>query len=361
MQEQEIIDYNDIRVIIEKSHLVQPPVALIPEKLSVQMTSSSGATGSNGLSSSSQSAASTAAVAGAASSGTSNQLQLQTSSLSAAITSATNIAAKIAESGVSNSVVPHTVFVVEIISKKTSKVIHVVEKRYKDFLSLHRSIRAKFPEVDGLQFPKKTTPFTTFKKSTVDERRAFFQGYINALLSLKPRPADVLIFLGLETTAPALSKGDASASSGNQRLIGTSLNDFELLCVLGKGAFGKVFLVRERHLDQLFAMKVLKKKEIIRRKQVEHTLTERDLMGSIHHPFIVELKFSFQTKHNLFMVSELCPGGELFFHLRRLRGFTEDLIRFYTAGEFRCAHTQYFCNIFFCSMFDLIFTDISYL
>lgn len=330
MQEQEIIDYNDIRVIIEKSHLVQPPVALIPDKLAVQMTSSS----STAATTTTASSGGTATGATGGSNGTSGQLQLQTSSLSAAVTSAANIAAKIAESGVSNSVVPHTVFVVEIISKKTSKVIHVVEKRYKDFLSLHRSLRAKFPEVDGLQFPKKTTPFTTFKKSTVDERRAFFQGYINALLSLKPRPADVLIFLGLETIPPALAKGNASASSGNQRLIGTSLNDFELLTVLGKGAFGKVFLVRERHLDQLFAMKVLKKKEIIRRKQVEHTLTERDLMGTIHHPFIVELKFSFQTKHNLFMVSEFCAGGELFFHLRRLRGFTEDLIRFYTAGEF---------------------------
>jgi hypothetical protein len=225
--------------------------------------------------------------------------------------------------------VPYTVFSIELVGKDGKK-IKEVEKRYRDFLALHRGLRAKFPEVDGLHFPKKKTPFSTFAKSTVDDRRAFFQGYLNALLRLKPRPVDVTVFLGLDNSGSMTTTGSPSTTKKH----GTSLDDFDLLCVLGRGAFGKVFLVRERHLDQLFAMKVLTKRVIIEKKQVEHTLTERDLMGTIHHPFIVELRFSFQNKRNLFMVSDFCAGGELFFHLRRLRGFTEDQIRFYTAGMF---------------------------
>ena len=55
------------------------------------------------------------------------------------------------------------------------------------------------------------------------------------------------------------------------------------------GSFGKVFLVREKASKTLYALKVLKKEYIIRKKQVEHTLTERSVLGYIHHPFIVGL------------------------------------------------------------------------
>ena len=95
------------------------------------------------------------------------------------------------------------------------------------------------------------------------------------------------------------------------------LQDLEILRTLGTGSFGRVHLVRNRMSGEFLAMKVLKKAEIIRLKQVEHTLNEKQLLSMIHHPFIVNLYGSFKDSTNLYMVMEYVQGGELFTHLRR--------------------------------------------
>jgi serine/threonine protein kinase len=91
------------------------------------------------------------------------------------------------------------------------------------------------------------------------------------------------------------------------------------------GSFGKVFLVRPSRGPQseVYAMKVLRKADVIKRHQVEHTLTERFILATIRHPFILSLRHAFQTADKLYMVTDYCPGGEIFFHLKRLRRFTE--------------------------------------
>jgi serine/threonine protein kinase len=109
------------------------------------------------------------------------------------------------------------------------------------------------------------------------------------------------------------------------------VEDFELLRVLGKGSFGKVFLVRLGVTGAVYAMKVLKKSEVVRRRQVEHTKAERRIMGGIEFPFIVSLRFAFQSADKLYMVTDYCRGGELFFHLKKMRIFPEDMVRFYAA------------------------------
>jgi serine/threonine protein kinase len=110
-----------------------------------------------------------------------------------------------------------------------------------------------------------------------------------------------------------------------------SLEDFEMIKVIGKGSFGKVLLVRKRDSRNLFAMKVLDKKNIIRRNQVEHTNTERRVLGQIRHPFIVTLHYAFQTRTRLYFVLDYCSGGELFFHLGRCGRLRESLACFYAA------------------------------
>ena len=70
-------------------------------------------------------------------------------------------------------------------------------------------------------------------------------------------------------------------------------------------------------------MKVLSKPNIVRRKQVEHTRTERRVLGAINHPFIVKLHYAFQTEDKLFFVLDYAAGGELFFHLSRMKKFPE--------------------------------------
>jgi serine/threonine protein kinase len=68
-------------------------------------------------------------------------------------------------------------------------------------------------------------------------------------------------------------------------------------------------------------MKVLKKANILKQQEVEHTLAERSILKSIKHPFMINLKFSFQTETKLYLVLDFVCGGELFFHLQRMRRF----------------------------------------
>jgi RAC serine/threonine-protein kinase len=110
-----------------------------------------------------------------------------------------------------------------------------------------------------------------------------------------------------------------------------NLEAFDIIKVVGKGSFGKVFLVREKASSTLYAMKVLKKDYIIRKNQVEHTKTERNVLGYVHHPFIVGLNMAFQTADKLFFVLDYCSGGELFFHLGKVGRFPEPRAKFYTA------------------------------
>ncbi|XP_036363257.1 RAC-gamma serine/threonine-protein kinase isoform X1 [Octopus sinensis] len=111
----------------------------------------------------------------------------------------------------------------------------------------------------------------------------------------------------------------------------TSLDDFEFLKVLGKGTFGKVILCREKTTSDLYAIKILKKAVIVAKDEIAHTLTENRVLQNTRHPFLTQLKYSFQTADRLCFVMEYVNGGELFFHLSRERVFTEDRTRFYGA------------------------------
>lgn len=110
-----------------------------------------------------------------------------------------------------------------------------------------------------------------------------------------------------------------------------SIRDFSLLKVVGKGSFGKVMQVRSKLNGRIYAMKVLRKANILKRNQVEHTRTERNVLGRIDHPFIVGLNFAFQTKSKLYFVLDYCAGGELFFHLGNEGRFDEHRSAFYAA------------------------------
>ena len=79
-------------------------------------------------------------------------------------------------------------------------------------------------------------------------------------------------------------------------------------------------------------MKELKKAVLIKKKQKEHTEAERRIMEKINHPFIVGLKFAFQSKKKLYFVMDYCPGGELFFYLEKIGKFKEKTARFYAAN-----------------------------
>ena len=85
--------------------------------------------------------------------------------------------------------------------------------------------------------------------------------------------------------------------------MGVKLTDFMLLKTVGKGSFGKVYQVKKKDTGQIYAMKVLNKERVIARKQYEHTLSERRILEEMEHPFLVGLRFAFQSGSKLYMVT----------------------------------------------------------
>ncbi|XP_051541960.1 ribosomal protein S6 kinase beta-1 isoform X1 [Myxocyprinus asiaticus] len=130
-------------------------------------------------------------------------------------------------------------------------------------------------------------------------------------------------------------KFEISEDSVNQGTEQIRPDCFELLRVLGKGGYGKVFQVRKitgSTPGKIFAMKVLKKATIMRNaKDTAHTKAERSILEEVKHPFIVDLMYAFQTGGKLYLILEYLSGGELFTQLEREGIFMEDTACFYLA------------------------------
>ena len=111
--------------------------------------------------------------------------------------------------------------------------------------------------------------------------------------------------------------------------------DFVRRMVLGTGSFAKVIMVDKVNgsdKGKTYAMKVLNKKKILQQKQATHTMTERRVLGkTFDHPFIVSLKYAYQTKSTLNFVMDFCAGGELYYHMTRNGRFSLERSTFYTA------------------------------
>ncbi|XP_050191522.1 ribosomal protein S6 kinase alpha-5 isoform X2 [Myiozetetes cayanensis] len=120
--------------------------------------------------------------------------------------------------------------------------------------------------------------------------------------------------------------------TGHAEKVG--IENFELLKVLGTGAYGKVFLVRKvsgHDAGKLYAMKVLKKATIVQKaKTTEHTRTERQVLEHIRQsPFLVTLHYAFQTDTKLHLILDYINGGELFTHLSHRERFSENEVQIY--------------------------------
>lgn len=110
-----------------------------------------------------------------------------------------------------------------------------------------------------------------------------------------------------------------------------SLTDFQIMRTLGTGLFGRVHLVRSVHNGRYYAIKVLKKQQVVKMKQVEHTNDERRMLKLVEHPFLIRMWGTFQDAKNLFMVMDYIEGGELFSLLRKLQRFPNPVAKFYAA------------------------------
>lgn len=107
------------------------------------------------------------------------------------------------------------------------------------------------------------------------------------------------------------------------------VDDFEMLTIIGRGAFGEVRLCREKTTGNVYAMKKLKKAEMLRRGQVEHVKAERNLLAEVDSNCIVKLYCSFQDDEHLYLIMEYLPGGDMMTLLMRKDTLKEDEARFY--------------------------------
>ncbi|EFE43093.1 hypothetical protein TRV_02144 [Trichophyton verrucosum HKI 0517] len=125
---------------------------------------------------------------------------------------------------------------------------------------------------------------------------------------------------------------DASIRASQRQLKGKySLSDFSIHRTLGTGSFGRVHLVQSIHNQRFYAIKVLKKAQVVKLKQVEHTNDERAMLERVKHPFLVTLWGTFQDAKNLYMVMDFAEGGELFSLLRKSQRFPNPVAKFYAA------------------------------
>ncbi|XP_015429232.1 PREDICTED: ribosomal protein S6 kinase alpha-5 [Dufourea novaeangliae] len=188
----------------------------------------------------------------------------------------------------------------------------------------------KNPEHESGYFEDGSDVEITVEETTVAEERKYGSacyGLAKAIHSLDVRDSSEPVSDDYEDRFNRVNLAD----SGGQRV---DMTHFDLLKVLGTGAYGKVFLVRKRtgtDAGRLYAMKVLKKASIVQKKKTtEHTKTERQVLEAVRDsPFLVTLHYAFQTDAKLHLILDYVSGGELFTHLYQREHFTEDEVRIY--------------------------------
>ncbi|PLB47824.1 camp-dependent protein kinase catalytic subunit PkaC1 [Aspergillus steynii IBT 23096] len=131
---------------------------------------------------------------------------------------------------------------------------------------------------------------------------------------------------GSNAHAQQTARSDARTTKGKY-----SLEDFALQRTLGTGSFGRVHLVQSKHNHRFYAIKVLKKAQVVKMKQIEHTNDERRMLNRVRHPFLVTLWGTWQDSRNLYMVMDFVEGGELFSLLRKSQRFPNPVAKFYAA------------------------------
>eukprot|EP01038_Epipyxis_sp_PR26KG_P014949 gene14949-20109_t len=108
-------------------------------------------------------------------------------------------------------------------------------------------------------------------------------------------------------------------------------NDFLILRVLGRGGFGQVNACKRSTTGKLYAMKTLHKKRVKFRKSEELCIAERDILTMVDSPYIVCLKYSFQSPTDLFLILDLMMGGDLGFYLSKNSNFSSYQTKYYSA------------------------------
>jgi serine/threonine protein kinase len=218
-----------------------------------------------------------------------------------------------------------TLFVIRV--KWDKKLVWEVKRRYPDFVLLVNIL-----EQTGLAGNQDFREFVADFSRPCASSQAEYAMVYKQIKGLNQ-------FLHVCTTIPAVKTSGPFRSfitHGQTKLVGEKFNtmlsiyDFDILACVGKGSFGKVFQVRKKDNGNIYALKVLLKKDIKQDSQIRHTKTERQILGDIVHPFVCALRYAFQSDTKLYLVLDFFSGGELGIHLEKGK-FNEAQARFYCA------------------------------
>lgn len=142
----------------------------------------------------------------------------------------------------------------------------------------------------------------------------------------------------LEDTDDDGDAGDEDFESRNSVLVFShkqeeekvTLKDFEVMGVIGRGTFGKVFLAKLKTTEVLYAIKSLRKDVLVEAGQIENVKLEKEILLACDHPFLAGMEFVFQSDTRLYFVIEFLKGGELYKHFLKKRRFQEEEAKFYS-------------------------------
>ncbi|KAJ9048564.1 hypothetical protein DSO57_1033834 [Entomophthora muscae] len=123
------------------------------------------------------------------------------------------------------------------------------------------------------------------------------------------------------------------------------INNFEIIKPISRGAFGKVYLARKKATRDLFAIKVIRKDDMIRKNMVREVMTERKVMSLASMPFVASLFYAFHSKSYLYLVQEYLIGGDLSSLLQAMGGFSTEMARFYVAETALALEYLHSCGV----------------
>ncbi|KAJ3270103.1 hypothetical protein HDV01_000544 [Terramyces sp. JEL0728] len=128
-----------------------------------------------------------------------------------------------------------------------------------------------------------------------------------------------------------ISQEAIESDSSKKDLIAVSLMDFELLQIIGQGAFGKVRIVEQIKTKRQYALKYVDKMECIRSHSTRNIFRERYILQTLNNHYIINLRYCFQDDENLFFILDLATGGDLSLHLRKLSFVRDDTLTVWAA------------------------------
>lgn len=196
---------------------------------------------------------------------------------------------------------------------------------------------------------KGTGEISSYTREKAQRTRLALESYYSQLLGQQAERAERYRRLEAQMAEEGLSEPDREAKRSAHaaketeflRLKRTKLTieDFDSLKVIGRGAFGEVRLVQKKDTGHIYAMKILRKLDMLEKEQVAHVRAERDILCEADCEWVVRMFYSFQDPGNLYLVMEFLPGGDMMTLLMKKDTLSEEATQFYVAEAALAIHS----------------------